>query len=157
MNSINSNQKVGDHTDLMRGEAIEKMRFLIAQSSGSCFFCNSKLMNFNYSTPISVLKSESNGDLWFVSPKDCFKNMEITQDFEVILVFPGASHSEFLELEGRVKICDDTNQIKEPWKPMVKSWLKEDLDDPKISINQFKPEKGYYWDDTKSNIVELNF
>lgn len=157
MNSINSNQKVGDHTDLMGGEAIEKMRFLIDQSSGSCFFCNSNLMNFNYSTPISVLKSESNGDLWFVSPKDCFKNMEITQDFEVTLVFSGASHSEFLELEGRVMICDDTNRIKELWNPMVKSWIKDGLDDSRISINQFKPEKGYYWDDIKSKIVVLNF
>ena len=62
--SINSNQKEVDHTDLMGGEAIEKIRFLIDKSSGSCFFCNSNLMNFNYSTPLSVLKSESNGDLF---------------------------------------------------------------------------------------------
>lgn len=157
MNSINNNQKEGDHTDLMGGEAIEKMRFLIDKSSGSCFFCNSNLMNFNYSTPITVLKSESNGDLWFVSPKDSFKNMGITQDFEVTLFFPGASHSEFLELKGKIIIGDEKNRIEELWNPMVKSWFKDGLDDPRISINQFKPEKGYYWDDTKGNIVELNF
>lgn len=156
MNSTTSTQKEGNHTNLMGEEAIKKMRSLI-DKSGSCFFCTSTLMNKINSSPMSVQKSDANGDLWFVSPKDSFKNMEITQDFEVTLFFPGASQFEFLELEGKVMICDEKNRIKELWKPMVKSWLKDGLDDPRISINQFKPEKGYYWDNTEGNIVELNF
>lgn len=157
MNSNNIIQKEVDHTDLMGGEAIEKMRALIEKSSGSCFFCTSNLMDINYSTPISILKSDSNGDLWFVSPKDCFKSMGITQDYELTLFFPDTSLSEYLELKGKIKMFSDENRIKGLLELMDKDQSRDGLDGRRISIYQFIPEKGFYWDVTKNTIGELHF
>lgn len=152
MNSINSNQKEENHTNLMGDEAIEKMRNLI-DKSGSCFFCTSTLMNKINSSPMNVQKSDINGDLWFLSPKDSIKNMEITQDSEVTLHFQGSPHSDFLELKGKATISDDKDLIKELWDPMAKSWFKEGKEDPRISVIQFKTESGYYWDNEHGNTI----
>ena len=152
MNSITSTQKEGNHTNLMGEEAIEKMRSLI-DKSGSCFFCTSTLMNKINSSPMSVQKSDVNGALWFLSPKDSIKNMEITQDSEVTLYFQGSPHSDFLELKGKATISDDKDLIKELWDPMAKSWFKEGKDDPRISVIQFKTESGYYWDNEHGNTI----
>jgi general stress protein 26 len=152
MNSITSTQKEGNHTNLIGEEAIKKMRNLI-DKSGSCFFCTSTLMNIINSSPMSVQKSDINGDLWFLSPKDSIKNMEITQDSEVTLYFQGSPHSDFLELKGKATISDDKDLIKELWDPMAKSWFKEGKDDPRISVIQFKTESGYYWDNEHGNTI----
>jgi general stress protein 26 len=152
MNSITSTQKEGNHTNLTGEEAITKMRNLI-DKSGSCFFCTSTLMNKTNSSPMSVQKSDLNGDLWFLSPKDSIKNMEITQDSEVTLYFQGSPHSDFLELKGKATISDDRDLINELWDPMAKSWFKEGKDDPRISVIQFKTESGYYWDNEHGNSI----
>jgi general stress protein 26 len=152
MNSITSTQKEGNHTNLIGEEAIKKMRNLI-DKSGSCFFCTSTLMNKINSSPMSVQKSDINGNLWFLSPKDSIKNMEITQDSEVTLYFQGSPHSDFLELKGKATISDDKDLIKELWDPMAKSWFKEGKDDPRISVIQFKTESGYYWDNEHGNTI----
>lgn len=102
---------------------------------------------------MSVQKSDVNGDLWFLSPKDSIKNMEITQDSEVTLYFQGSPHSDFLELKGKATISDEKNLIKELWDPMAKSWFKDGIDDPRISVIQFKTESGYYWDNEHGNTI----
>ena len=102
---------------------------------------------------MSVQKSDVNGDLWFLSPKDSIKNMEITQDSEVTLYFQGSPHSDFLELKGKATISEDKDLIKELWDPMAKSWFKEGKDDPRISVIQFKTESGYYWDNEHGNTI----
>jgi len=152
MNSITSTQKEGNHTNLIGEEAINKMRHLI-DKSGSCFFCTSNLNNKINSSPMSVQKSDINGDLWFLSPKDSIKNMEITQDSEVTLYFQGSPHSDFLELKGKATISDDKDRIKELWDPMAKSWFKNGIDDPMITVIQFKTESGYYWDNEHGNTI----
>ncbi len=152
MNSITSTQKEGTHTNLIGEEAIKKMRHLI-DKSGSCFFCTSTLNNKINSSPMSVQKSDVNGDLWFLSPKDSIKNMEITQDSEVTLYFQGSPHSDFLELKGKATISDDKDLIKELWDPMAKSWFKDGIDDPMITVIQFKTESGYYWDNEHGNTI----
>lgn len=152
MNSNTSTQKEANQTNLMGDEAISKMRSLI-DKSGSCFFCTSTLMNKINSSPMSVQKSDANGHLWFLSPKDSIKNMEIMQDSEVTLYFQGSPHSDFLELKGKATISDDKDLIKELWDPMAKSWFKEGKDDPMISVIQFKTESGHYWDNEHGNTI----
>ncbi len=152
MNSITNTPKEGNHADLMGEEAIKKMRNLI-DKAGSCFFCTSTLVNKINSSPMSVQKSDANGDLWFLSPKDSIKNSEIAENSEVTLYFQGSQHADFLELKGKAIISDDKDLIKELWDPMAKSWFKDGIEDPMISVIQFKTESGYYWDNEHGNTI----
>ncbi len=153
MDSINRNQEEKNHQDLLGKEAIKKIRELI-DKAGSCFFCTSASANYSHSArPMAVQKTDDLGNIWFLSAKDSLKNIEIAQDPEVTLYFQGSPHSDFLELKGRVRVTDDKARIKELWDPMVKTWFTEGVDDPRISVIQFIPETGYYWDTKHGNAV----
>ncbi|WP_339868722.1 pyridoxamine 5'-phosphate oxidase family protein [uncultured Algoriphagus sp.] len=153
MNSINENQEEKNREDLMGSEAVEKIRDLI-DKSGSCFFVTSTSLNNSHkSRPMSVQKTDDAGNIWFLSAKDSMKNMEIAADTDVTLYFQGSSYSDFLELNGHARITDDKAKIEELWDPTVKAWFTEGKDDPRISVIQFIPDSGYYWDNKHGNAV----
>ncbi|WP_425637348.1 pyridoxamine 5'-phosphate oxidase family protein [Algoriphagus yeomjeoni] len=153
MNSINENQEEQNREDLMGSEAVEKIRELI-DKSGSCFFVTSTSLNNSHkSRPMSVQKTDDAGNIWFLSAKDSMKNMEIAADTDVTLYFQGSSYSDFLELNGHAVITDDRAKIEELWDPTVKAWFTEGKDDPRISVIQFMPDSGYYWDNKHGNTV----
>lgn len=152
MDYNDSEQEAGNQTNLMGQKAIEKMRKMI-DKAGSCFFCTSSMMNKINSSPMNVQKSDANGDLWFLSPKDSIKNLEIKQDSQVTLLFQGSAHSDFLELTGKAVISYDKERIKELWDPMAKSWFKDGVDDPNISVIQFITESGHYWENEHGNTI----
>lgn len=153
MNSINENQEELNREDLAGDKAIDKIRDLI-DKSGSCFFVTSTSLNNSHkSRPMSVQKTDEAGNIWFLSAKDSMKNMEIAADTDVTLYFQGSSYSDFLELNGHAEITDDRAKIEELWDPTVKAWFTEGKDDPRISVIQFIPESGYYWDNKHGNTV----
>ena len=152
MNSIDSNQEGKHKQNYVGADAVEKIRELI-DKSGSCFVTSTTLNNSHKSRPMSVQKTDEAGNIWFLSAKDSMKNMEIKVDTDVTLYFQGSSYSDFLELNGHAVITDDKAKIEELWDPTVKAWFTEGKDDPRISVIQFIPDSGYYWDNKHGNTV----
>ncbi|WP_057939426.1 pyridoxamine 5'-phosphate oxidase family protein [Algoriphagus resistens] len=153
MDSINENQEEHNRENLIGSAAVEKIRELI-DKSGSCFFVTSTSFNNSHkSRPMSVQKTDDAGNIWFLSAKDSMKNMEIAADTDVTLYFQGSSYSDFLELNGHAVISEDRAKIEELWDPMVKAWFTEGINDPRISVIQFIPDSGYYWDNKHGNAV----
>lgn len=153
MNSINEQQIETNKKDLTGSEAVEKIRSLI-DKAGSCFFVTQANFNASHkSRPMSVQKTDEAGNVWFLSAKDSIKNMELAQDRNVSLFFQGSSYSDFLELHGHAVVTDDRSKIEELWDPTVKAWFTEGIDDPRISVIQFIPDMGYYWDNKHGNTI----
>lgn len=153
MNSIDQQSPEVHKKDLRGTEAVEKIRSLI-DKAGSCFFVTSANFNASHkSRPMSVQKTDEAGHVWFLSAKDSVKNMELAQDTNVTLYFQGSSFSDFLELNGHAVVSYDKQKIEELWDPSVKAWFTEGVDDPRISVIQFIPDSGYYWDTKHGNFV----
>lgn len=153
MNSIDEQQEETNRKDLSGTEAVEKIRSLI-DKAGSCFFVTQANLNGSHkSRPMAVQKTDAAGHLWFLSAKDSVKNMELQQDKNVTLYFQGSSYSDFLELNGHAVLNYDRKMIEELWDPTVKAWFTEGIDDPRISVIQFIPDSGYYWDNKNGNAI----
>jgi general stress protein 26 len=103
--------------------------------------------------PMSVQKTDSEGNLWFLSANDSHKNAEIKKDAHVQLLFQGSAHSDFLNLYGKATISTDKKKIKELWEPIVKVWFTEGIDDPRITVIKVTPREGYYWDNKHGNAI----
>ena len=152
MDSINKQQTEDNFQNLQGIEAVKKIKELI-EKSPSCFFCTNITTGKPFSTrPMAVQKVDDDGSLWFLSANDSYKNDEIEKDFAVQLLFQGSNYSDFLNLYGTATISEDKGKIKELWKPILKTWFTEGVDDPRISVIKVVPEEGYYWD-TKHNMV----
>ncbi len=153
MDSINKNQPEKNYEDLNSSDAIKKIKELI-KSAQSCFFSTTPLSATSSGTrPMSVQKTDDNGDLWFLSSNDSFKNQEIQSNPEVKLHFQGSAHSDFLYLKGMASITEDKNIINELWEPILKVWFTEGKNDPRISAIKVSPSSGYYWDNKHGDAI----
>jgi general stress protein 26 len=50
-------------------------------------------------------------------------------------------------------VSRDEYKIKELWEPLLKTWFTEGKDDPRITVIEFMPEQGYYWDTKHAQVV----
>ncbi len=152
MDSINKNQKEENSKDLIGKEAVEKIKEL-TDKAGSCFFCTRIATGHQFhSRPMVPEKIDDDGNLWFMSANDSHKNKEINQDAAVQLLFQGSSYSGFLSIYGTASISTDRKMIEELWKPTMKTWFTEGIDDSRITVIRVRPTDGYYWD-TKNGIA----
>lgn len=156
MDSINRNQPEHNHQDIAGTTAIEKIKEIVNHAD-VCWFCtgvqNGHVHNGETSRPMSVRQVDDEGNLWFLSANDSFKNLEIAADPFVQLYFQGSKHSDFLQLRGRASDQTTKQKIKELWTPLAKVWFTGGIDDPRISVIKFVPTDGYYWDNKHGNMV----
>lgn len=153
MDSINKQQVEDNRDDLGAKPARLKMKELI-DNAKSCFFCTMNGVGPSDGVrPMSVQQVDEDGNIWFLSATDSYKNKEIAVDPAVKLFFQGSAHSDFLFLAGNATISTDKKKIDELWEPVLKTWFTEGKDDPRISVIQVVPEDGYYWDTKHGNAV----
>lgn len=146
MDSINKNQQEDNHKNVFGDEAVAKIK-LLAKKASSCFFCTAITTGAPFQTrPMAAEVIDDDGNFWFLSPSDSYKNKELEQDPHVQMLFQGSAHSDFMTLYGRVEISRDPQKIKDLWDPMMKNWFTEGIDDPRITVLKVIPTDGYYWD-----------
>lgn len=146
MDSINKNQPEDNFKNLMGKEAIDKIKEL-ADKAGSCFFCTDIKSGKPFDTrPMAPEKIDDEGNFWFLSSSDSYKNEELEKDPAVQMLFQGSSYSDYLSVYGKATISKDKEKIKELWDPMMKTWFTEGENDPRITVIKVTPSEGYYWD-----------
>lgn len=146
MDSINQNQPEDNFQNLEGTEANKKIKEL-AEGAESCFFITNIKTGIPLSVrPMAIQKIDDDGNFWFLSATDSHKNVEISADPFVHLLFQGSAHAGFLNVYGIAEISQDKEKIKELWEPILKTWFTEGEDDPRISVVKVEPTEGYYWD-----------
>lgn len=152
MNSIDKNQEEKNFENLTGQEGVEKVKELVDKAD-TCLFCTAIETNKPFETrPMAPQKVDDNGTIWFLSAKDSHKNLELQENPKAQLLFQGSSFSNYLSLYGSVKISQNKTKIHELWQPTMKTWFTEGEDDPRITVLEFIPTEGYYWD-TKNGIA----
>lgn len=155
MDSINKQQPEDNFENLQWAAAIEKIKEL-TDKAGACFFCTSIQTDKPFATrPMAVQEIDEEGNLWFLSANDSHKNKEILSNPAVQLLFQGSGYTDFLTLYGTATVSEDKAKIKELWKPILKTWFTQGIDDPRISVIKVDPEWGYYWDAKHNMAVGL--
>lgn len=155
MDSINKQQPEDNYEDLQGKEAQKKMKEICNKAS-SCFFCTNIQTGKSVSTrPMAIQKLDQEGNFWFLSANDSYKNQHIATDPAVQLLLQGSEYSDFLTIYGKASISEDRGKIKELWNPMFKTWFTEGVDDPRITVIKVEPTEGYYWDIKHNKTVAL--
>src|SRR4051794_37219748 len=153
MNSINQQQEENNHQDLRGNEAGKKIKEM-ASKNNTCFFCTGIETGKPFCVrPMSVQKIDESGNFWFLSPSDSHKNVELSSNNAVQLLFQGSSHSDFLSVYGEATISTDKTLIKELWEPILKTWFTEGQDDPRITVIKVTASHAYYWDNKHGDAI----
>ena len=140
---------------LTNKEAIKKLKDL-AIDINICLFCTGTGMEPEPDCrPMATSGVDEEGNIWFFSPRGSEKNQEIESNPRVRLFYSHPGKSSFLIVTGNAEIRYDRDKIEQLWSPLDKTWFKEGIDDPSISLICVKPDSAHYWD-TKGNRM-VNF
>jgi general stress protein 26 len=140
---------------LQNSEAIDKLKEL-AISVGECLFCTGTGMETSPSCrPMATSAVDEEGNIWFFSPRTSEKNREIGVNSRVRLFYAHPGKETFLVVTGEAEIVYDREKIRQLWNPIDKTWFRDGVDDPEISLIKVRTMDAHFWD-TKGNSM-VNF
>lgn len=145
---------MGTTKDLERKNAVEKLQQL-TKGENTCMFCTYGSANELQSRPMTLLKVDDEGNLWFMSDKSSKKNHAISENSAVAIFYLDTGKEKYLSLRGTAKILFDKKIIEELWNPFAKIWFQDGKDDPNISIIKVTPDQAHYWDTKHGKMVEF--
>ena len=141
-----------DIKNLSDDAAVEKLRALAENKI--CLFCTFE-GNEIVSRPMSTQAVDDDGTLWFFSSRNSLKNIQVTADSKVYLMYADTGAQHYLSLTGDAEIADDRKKIEALWTPMVKAWFEQGKDDPDITLIKVHPSEGHYWDTKNGKLISM--
>jgi general stress protein 26 len=99
------------------------------------------------SRPMSTNKQvEENGDLWFFTYASSHKVTEVNRNNHVNVSFSAPDKQCYVSLCGTAELVQDRAKMQELWKPELKAWFPQELNEPDIALLKVTATKGEYWD-----------
>lgn len=127
-------------------QSIQKLRELIKD----IYFCMLTTVDQDgslRSRPMSTNgQVEANADLWFFTSASDPKVTEIEHQHQVNVSFAAPDKQRYVSLSGTAEVVNDRTKIKELWKPELKAWFPQGVDEPDIALLKVNVEKAEYWD-----------
>lgn len=105
------------------------------------------------SRPMDARVRRKEGVIYFLTDARHLKDDEIARYPKLNLAFADTGAMKYVSLSGEAKVTNDRAKIKELWEPVIKTWFTEGEEDPRITVIQFTPTDGYYWDTKHGNAV----
>lgn len=106
------------------------------------------------SRPMSTQEVENHDTLWFFASLDTPKVNEILHQPQVNLSYANPSKQEYVSVSGVADIVRDEQKMKELWKPILKAWFPNGLEDPELTLVRVRIEQAEYWDSPNSTVVQ---
>jgi general stress protein 26 len=91
-------------------------------------------------------KVEENGDLWFFTYASSHKVTEVNRHHQVNVSFSAPDKQCYVSLCGMAELVRDRAKMQELWKPELKAWFPQELDEPDIGLLKVTTTKAEYWD-----------
>lgn len=140
--------------NLFNAEAIKKLKELSEKARTCMFITNLEDKSPTNSRPMGLQECDTEGNLWFISSKESYKNFQIENDNAVQLYFMNNNDHEYLSITGKAYIYDDKTTIEDKWSVFANAWF-DGKDDPDVSIIRVTPDDIYYWDTKFGKFISM--
>ncbi|GAA4733843.1 pyridoxamine 5'-phosphate oxidase family protein [Flavisolibacter ginsenosidimutans] len=134
-------------------EALNKFKKLV-EDIRVCMFITATNSD-EHTRPMSTIKVEDDGTLWFFTDVRSIKVDEVTRERDVHLTYAHPGKESYLDVWGKASVVTDRQQIKEKWSPVVKAWFPKGDEDPNLALLKIKPADVYYWDAESGKMVQF--
>jgi general stress protein 26 len=102
-----------------------------------------------HARPMAVADVDDSGEVWFVTPKESGKIVEVESNAEALVTGQrgegGEPSSCYVSLSGVLDIIHDPQKIVALWKPSWDSWFPRGRDDDDAVLLRLRPSVGEYW------------
>lgn len=86
------------------------------------------------------------GNLWFFTYASSHKIDEVKQESQVNVSFSDPNKQSYVSLSGVAEVVRDRSKMEELWKPALKAWFPQELNEPDIALLKIKVTQAEYWD-----------
>jgi general stress protein 26 len=132
-------------------EAIQKFRDL-AEIVNVCMFTTVDNELNIMSRPMWTAEIDDDGNAWFFTNEFSEKIQEVSKDNLVNLIYSHPGKNIYLNVKGTCSVIIDSKKMEELWKPSMKTWFPDGLEDPKICLVKVVTENAYYWNTSASKM-----
>ena len=136
-------------------EAQDKFREL-ATTVNICMFTTIDNEQNIMSRPMWTADIDEEGNAWFFTNEFSEKIHEVSKDNIINLIYAHPGKNIYVNVKGTCTVIIDRKKMEELWKPSMKTWFPEGLDDAKICLLKVTTENAYYWN-TSSSKMSLFF
>ena len=133
-------------------EATEKLKTLI-QDGSICMMATSNSEGKISSRPMTTVKLDDDGTIWFFTNEHSEKVDEQEQDNTVYLMYSDPGKQTYVHISGLSEVVHDRKQISELWSPILKAWFPSGEDDPALCLLKVSVEEAHYWDSSSNKMV----
>ena len=143
--------------NLQSDDALSKFKELVEDIRVCMFITNNKdelyVLNRDNGQPLPNAEVQ----LWQQTYNYTNRNYEeeIASEGSVHLVYSHPGKESYLDVWGTGEVVNDKQTIKDKWKPIVKAWFPNGVDDPNLALLKIRPGKSYYWDATSGKMVQF--
>jgi general stress protein 26 len=107
------------------------------------------------SRPMATQDAESDGDLWFFTQAETPKVDEVQRHEQVNLSYAKPDDNLYVSVSGVGELVFDRAKMQELWKPFLKAWFPQGLDDPQLALLRVRVESAEYWDAPSGKMVQV--
>ncbi len=132
-------------------EAIEKFRDLVEQVH-ICMFTTLDNNHNVMSRPMWTAKVDDDGNAWFFTNEFSEKIQEVSKDNTVNLIYSHPGKNIYVNVKGTCSVIIDRKKMEELWKPSMKTWFPNELNDAKICLVKVNTENAFFWNTNASKM-----
>lgn len=131
-------------------EDLHKVREIINHNP-VCMFTVGGAQETLLSWPMTVLKTEDDGEMWFFTASTSSPAAQIGTGATANLSFSG--RSEWLSLHGTAAVITSAPKARELWNEAAAAFFPEGPDSPDLALIRVRPEGAQYWNSPGGGIA----
>ena len=108
-----------------------------------------------HSRPMTPQELDEDGCIWFFAYKNSGLTFSVENEQSVNISYSSSDKNLYISISGAATVVDDTQKAKELWKPNLKTWFPEGLEDPNLVLLKVQAQCAEYWDEPTSKVVQL--
>jgi general stress protein 26 len=143
-----------DGTDKLSAD-FQKLKDMIKEID----FCMLTTVDENHdlhSRPMSLNSEvDKDGNLWFFTSTNSHKVSEVKRTPKCNVSFADPNDNHYVSITGTAELVRDRKKIAELWKPALKAWFPEGVDQPDLALLRVGIEKAEYWDSPSSTVAQV--
>jgi general stress protein 26 len=107
------------------------------------------------SRPMATQKLEEEAELWFFTNDYSAKVDNVLVHPEVCVTYADPANNSYVSVSGKAELVRDRDKIEKLWRPILKAWFPNGVDDPDLALLRVDIVSAQYWDATSSKLVQL--
>lgn len=107
------------------------------------------------SRPMATLELDDEGELWFFTNDDTAKVDNVLVHPEVCVTYADPGRSRYVSVSGKAELVRDRDKIRALWRPVLKAWFPQGVEDPDLALLRVDIVSAQYWDAASSKLVQL--